>query len=94
MNSPAELPRELIDAIISATDFETQLRLYTAGELANLVSSFTFQQLEQAFLTHFRKVHASLLGKCLQCLRHHVWDDGTPMKNRQVHKIKVHRHHS
>ena len=90
--SPPELPHELIDAIIFATDFETQLQLYTTGELAKLVSSFTFQQLEPVILTHFRKVHASLLCKCLQCLGHHVWDDGTPMKNRQVHKIKVLMH--
>ena len=84
-----QLPQELIDKIVSVSDFETQVKLYTTNGLQTIVSPHTFSVLEFAILAYFKMKHRDLLSNCLSCIKYHVWDDGTPMKNRQVNKIKV-----
>lgn len=83
------LPQEVVDVIINMTDTHTKTLLYDSKGLHDLVSKTMFKNIEQDIFAAFKVQHTELLQPCLNCLQHHVWSDGTPMKNRSRHCYKT-----
>jgi hypothetical protein len=86
-NQMSKLNTDVVDLIIMYTDIATKERMYDSGLLQELVSSHMMALVKTDIMNASKEKHKQLLEKCLQCLQYHVWDDGTPMKNRQTHRM-------
>jgi hypothetical protein len=79
------LPREIVDSIICKTDIRTNTKLYDSGLLQTIVSKQIYEWVLDEIHDYCKRRHKKLLHACLECLQYHVWEDGTPMKNRTWH---------
>lgn len=83
-----QLPTDIIDYIITISDIDVKVKLYNNKCLQTIISVSLFISIEQEVYNTYSYIHKCNLSKCLNCLRYHVWNDGTPMKKRQCHYVK------
>ena len=71
-------------------DARTKTEPCDSAVLRGLVSApMQCTKIEQEVFATLKEQHAKLLRSCLGCLQHHVWSDGSPMKNRARHCYKI-----
>jgi hypothetical protein len=78
------IPQDILEKIIDAVDIETLISMYESKTL-NLITTNrnAIVRWENKVYKHYYDLHKVKLKASLDCLRFHVWDDGTPIKNQK-----------
>lgn len=82
------LPPELVEKVVLNLDPTTLETVYNSRVVHTFVSEACLRVIEKRVLQQAQENHKKLLLSCLACLPWHVWNDGTPMKNRGVVRFK------